>query len=95
MFPIYGIKTKEDFKNSLLSRQRIKDRENVKEIYEYQLKEMYANGLTADGIDEILSCVEQKNFVSEDIIKDYSKWLLNYIMDAIPKNDDRFYSYDI
>lgn len=57
MFPIYGIKTKEDFKNSLLSRQRIKDRENVKEIYEYQLKEMYANGLTANGIDEILSCV--------------------------------------
>lgn len=33
--------------------------------------------------------------MSEDIIKDYSKWLLNYIMDAIPKNDDRFYSYDI
>lgn len=57
VFPLHGIKTKEDFKNSLASRQRVKERQNVKEIYQYQLKEMYANGLSAAGIDEILSCV--------------------------------------
>jgi hypothetical protein len=33
--------------------------------------------------------------VNEDILKEYSKWLLNYILEAIGKNDDRFYSYDI
>jgi hypothetical protein len=30
VFPLYGIKAREDFQNSLISRQRIKERGNVK-----------------------------------------------------------------
>lgn len=56
---------------------------------------MYANGFSHSGIDDILSIVEEKNYLDEKTLKDYSQWLLKYIMDAIEKNDDRFYSFDI
>jgi hypothetical protein len=56
---------------------------------------MYANGLSHSGIEDILSIVEEKNYLDEKTLKDYSQWLLKYIMDAIEKNDDRFYSFDI
>lgn len=56
---------------------------------------MYANGLTSVGINDILSCIEQKNYVDEPIIRDHTKWLLNFLEKGIGKNDDQFYSWDI
>ena len=56
---------------------------------------MYANGLTAAGISDILSCVQQRDYVDERMLRDHTKWLLDFISKGISKNDDQFYSWDI
>jgi hypothetical protein len=82
-------------KATFYSRKKLKDRESAKDIYEYELKEMYSNGLTANGISDILSCVDQKNYVDEAMLREHTPWLLDFISRGIGKNDDQFYSWDI
>lgn len=58
VFPIYGIKDKESFKNAVLSRSGSKLGESRRKNYEYELKEMDASGLSKNAINDIFSCIE-------------------------------------
>ena len=56
VFPIYGIRRKEEFKDSLLSRANLKQ-SSKKRSYEYELKEMESKGLSKAAISNIFSFV--------------------------------------
>ena len=60
VFPIYGINNARDFKNSLQSRQ---EQSLSKRNFDYELKEMDANGLSRNAINDIFSCIEERDAV--------------------------------
>ena len=55
--------------------------------YEYELKEMQISGISQSGINDIMNCIQQKDYIEEDELSSYSKWLIKYISDSCEKND--------
>jgi len=43
---------------------------------------MQITGISQNGINDIMSCIEQKDYIETEDLKEYSKWLLKYISDS-------------
>jgi len=40
---------------------------------------MEVKGLSRNAINNIFSCIEERNFVEDRDLKNYTNWLMNYI----------------